>query len=287
MERAIKGPGNSLIPCKQDALDLIIYHAIYHKGYSSRLPELNNSNLKQINENKYLRVIDVLRQDLGVDVGNTLEEMDYYMHLVGWRPAIDTLAKIAQWNEWVRDFHMSTKTTLIPLYALILKAGLKGTNKEGLLKEKCREEGLKLLEEKELVGELKEKAISSLRGGVWNDSLTGLSELPNFYPYKILIFWDTFARDVGGFAKVKESLRQLIDTRKTSLVHSSDNYIESLDYIKVCIPEKYQFYKNEESVLADFSQFSVETRTLQQKVQHSTSSFKRVFRELIFQALSH
>jgi hypothetical protein len=287
LERAIKGPGNSLIPSKQDALDLIIYHAVYHKGYISRLPRLNNSNPKQLNENKYLRVIDVLRQDLGVEVGNTLEEMDYYMDLVGWRPAIDTLAKIAQWNEWVRDYHMSSKTSLVPLYVLILKEGLNGTNKEVLLKEKCREEGLKLLEEKELLGEIKEQAISELRGGVWNDSLKNISEVPNFYPYKILVFWDTYGRDIGGIAKVKGSLRQLVDTRNTSLVHSSDNYLESLDYIRVCIPGKYQFYKNEEALLTEFSRFSVETRTLQQKVQNSMSLLKRHFRELILKALSH
>ena len=285
--RRIPGPGGSFIPTKKDELDSIIYHALYHKGYLSRIKSETSINQKNDEDNKYTLAINRLSRDLGLNVGDTLEELDHYMATEGWRPAIDTLAKIAQWNEWVRDYHMKINFEYVPLYILILKEGLRGSKKEELLLEKCFEEGLKLIDEEELHPDIKKIAITELRGGIWNDSLDDPKDVINFYPYKMMIFWDTYGRKHEGIAKVKEKIRQLVDTQKTSLVHSTDSYIESLDYIKVCMPDRFSFYEDPQLLYKNFSKFSIKNKNFKQRINDVISFSKKQFKNLMLYFFSH
>ena len=287
LDRAIDGPGGSRIPCKKDALETLIYHALYHKGYISRIQPHKDSGIESNPNNKYLDVIRPLKKELGIEIGDTLEEMDDYMYRSGWKPAIDTLAKIAQWNGWVRDFHRSTTINFLPLYILIIKEGIKGTKSEDLLKTKCVEEGILILEERELVGDIKEKAITDLRGGIWNDSLGNHDEVSNFYPAKILVVWDSLERRVGGISKVKEKLRSLVDTQKTSFIHSTDNYVESLDYIRICMPDRINFYEDEQSVLAEFKNFATSGKKFAFRFQEIVSITKMKLRDAVLSIVGH
>jgi hypothetical protein len=287
LDRRIPGPGGSSIPSKEDELNTMIYHALYHKGYISRIKSVVSLNQNHQPNNKYMEVINRLSSELHIDVGNTLEELDYYMISIGWRPAIDTLAKIAQWNEWVRDYYMNKKMKFVPLYVLILKEGLRGSKREQIVKDLCAEEGLKLIDEEELSPEIKSIAITELRGGIWNDSLNDANDVVNFYPYKILVVWDIHGRQIEGIARVKEKIRQLIDSQKTSLIHSTDNYAESLDYIKVCLPNKFLYYEDQENVFKNFGQFTLEKKSLKQRIKHILALTKQQFRSLILRFLSH
>ena len=49
--------------------------------------------------------------------------------------------------------------------------------------------------------------------------------------------------------------KRIDDNNCPSLIHSSDNYGESLDYIKVCIPDKFNFYKDEININKVFSRY--------------------------------
>ena len=55
--------------------------------------------------------IQKMAKELDINVGSSMEELDSYLNKEGWRPKIDTLAKIAQWNEWVRVKYFSNSTT--------------------------------------------------------------------------------------------------------------------------------------------------------------------------------
>ena len=112
-------------------------------------------------------------------------------------------------------------------------------------------------------------------------------DVVNFYPYKILVLWDTHERQIDGIAKVKDKIRQIIDTQKTSLVHSTDNYVESLDYIKICMQDKFSFYQDKEAVLKNFSQYTLEKKNIEQRIQDLVAITKQKFRRLILNFLSH
>ena len=118
---SVEGPAGALIPNKSDYLFLIIYHLLYHKGFNSNVSSYYLNQEEESKDNKYMKVINRLQKDLKIEVGNTMEEMDSFMNENGWRPAIDTLTKISQWNEWVLRFHIKKDKSNIPLYAFIIK----------------------------------------------------------------------------------------------------------------------------------------------------------------------
>ena len=43
-----------------------------------------------------------MASELGIEIGSTMEELDDFLLKEGWQPDIGTLAKIAQWNKWVK-----------------------------------------------------------------------------------------------------------------------------------------------------------------------------------------
>lgn len=288
LNNAVIGPGGALIPNKQDAIDLLVYHILYHKGHLSRIPSIHNQyNSADENNNKYLRVIRPLCDSLEYEVGSTLEEMDLYMASAGWRPALDTLNKIAAWNSWVRDTLSTTIVELVPLYAFILKEGVKSNNNEELIKNGLLKEGFMVLDERELDSAVKHKAITGLRGGIWNDSLENDAEINNFYPYKILITWDRLGRPISEIAFAKQRVRALVDLKKPSLIHSSDNYSESLDYIEICMPDQFLFYKNTEEVLKKFSVHSLNKKTIFSHYGYYFSLLKTTIHNLALRIVSH
>lgn len=288
LDNAIIGPGGALIPDKQDAIDLIVYHILYHKGYLSGIPSVHNKyNSAHEKNNKYLRVIRPLCDSLGFEVGNTLEEMDIYMVSAGWRPALDTLNKMAAWNSWVRDTLSSTVPEIVPLYAFILKEGVRSNGYDELIKDGLQKEGFILVEERELIGDVKQNAITDLRGGIWNDSLENDAEINNFYPYKILITWDTLERPISEIARSKHRIRTLIDRQKTSLIHSSDNYSETVDYIETCIPDQFVFYKDANEVTKKFKKHSLKKKTALIRSGYYFSLLKIGIQNLALKILSH
>ena len=245
---AVPGPSNSRVPRKLDYLLLIIYHLLYHKGFNSGIPSFYYLSNEDNHNNKYMKVINNLNKDLKINVGKTMEEMDSFLEKNGWRPKIDTLTKISEWNEWVLKYHIKKDTSNIPLFIFVIKERFVGTEAERDLIEECKSQKLKIIDSRTLTDSTQLKVIEEIRGGVWNDALQkGMREI-DYYPRKILIIWDQLGIRIGGISGVKEKIRKKIDIEGPSIIHSSDNYKESLEYINICMPDKYIFYKNKNNL---------------------------------------
>lgn len=273
LNRSIKGPGNSKIPNRYDSLLLLIYHVLYHKGFSSGLPSSLVKAQSKF-DNKYIEEISKFKKDLNISIGNTLEELDDFMSEKGWRPAIDTLTKISEWNEWVLQYHIEKEKSKTPLYILVLKNLFIGTNAEDLLIKECNAQNLLIIEERILSEPFKTKSRLEIRGGVWNDSLDSDKRESDYYPGKIFVIWDRIGLRPGGFSYVKEILRKKIDKDGPSFIHSSDNYKESLDYIKICMPDKFSFYQDENSINSYFSKYNIKNTKLNQLIPRIKSFIK-------------
>ena len=282
LKRTTDGPGNSKVPNVYDSLLLLIYHILYHKGFMSGLPSIFIKN-KDYSKNKYFLEIERLNQDLNIKLGYTLEELDKFMSEVGWRPAIDTLTKISEWNEWVLRYHIKNEKFKLPLYVLVIKNICVNTKFEKELRKECKLQKLKILEERVLKNAIKAKAIKEIRGGVWNDSLSQNMKESDYHPGKIYIVWDQISSRAGGFSSVKNTIRKKIDKVGPSFIHSSDNYKESLDYIKICMPDKLSFYKNENLIIKLFSKHNIKRIKFSQIVPH----IKIIIRSLTIRIMSH
>ncbi|MEX0917669.1 MAG: hypothetical protein WDZ93_00780 [Candidatus Paceibacterota bacterium] len=255
LERAVDGPAGSRVPEPTDALNALIYHALYHgKGYATNIPSTQDGKPENPPENDYGAVIKRKADELGIEVGETMEDLDEYMDTVGWRPKRDTLAKIAEKNAWVRDrffsdtCHGGTGLTVFMLKERALERGLKEE-----IVEHLRAGGLTIVRASVLTDEQKRRAADDVRGGNWagpEGSAEGL------LPAAIVIAVDPECANLppayaGEYERVwskrrKQRLRDLFDSAgEASLVHAADNTAEAWEYIETCFPDEIDTIKGE------------------------------------------
>ena len=236
LKGSIEGPVNSRIPNKKDSLLSLIYHALYHKGINSGIPSTTKGieSLK-IPNNNYMLEIQKMAKELGINVGSSMEELDSYLNKEGWRPKRDTLAKIAQWNEWVRVKYFSNSSSNNNSISVFILRELAITNNAvEQIKILIRKEGFQIVSEIYLKGEVRAEAIKHLRGGTWKDAMYK-DNSREFEPAYAAVISDSLANNFNRFVSLKEKIRKKFDHDKSpSVVHSADNEIESRDYINYC-----------------------------------------------------
>ena len=255
LERATSGPADSLIPSPKDGLLSMIYHALYHvkKGYASGIPSSLSKHTDGYPENDYNGLIMEKASLLGLDVGQTMEDMDVFLAREGWRPKIDTLAKIAETNAWVRDrFFANTQIRAEGLAVFVLREWAVRSNLKHDFINEISKEGFIVLKNKTLSTAQKQYVRDHLRGGTWGCDENGDTEL--WEPAAVLVLIDPQCASLPSsyavgyenykIRKLKERLRKKFDDKRSS-VHSTDNSLESWDYIEACFPDELKQIKKQ------------------------------------------
>lgn len=245
LESAILGPANSRIPAPKEAFLSFAYHTLYHKGLFAGVPTtISGLEANKHPENDYVGELSRLAKNIGLDIDVNMEELDEYLSKEGWRPKLDTLAKIAPRNKWVWkrffDFERS-KENGMGIFILKQKVFDLGIGDAVL---KTIEDGgeFRILRIKKFKPEEVRYVAEHLRGGVWNDKS---GESAGFLPAMAVAVLDMrLARisktnltrvDSGKrIRKLKLLLRSRFDTTGISCIHSTDNTRESEEYIKYC-----------------------------------------------------
>lgn len=250
LDEAILGQAGARVPNEKDALLALIYHCLYHahKGYSCGIPSALRNHTEAFPENDYLGIITKKAEKVGVEVGNTMEDMDEYLAAEGWRPKLDTLAKIAETNAWVQDRFFAKAGAQELASGLSVFVVRDWVMEEGLVDDVIKtieQEGFSILRTKMLEGERKKVATEELRGGTWGTNENG--EEKGMHPAFAIVALDTqcvrlpkvYAQGFERFRirKLKEVLRNKLDTHGRSSIHSTDNTRESWEYIEICFPE--------------------------------------------------
>jgi hypothetical protein len=239
IDDAINGKASAKIPNLKDAFLCMIYHVLYHKGFRGGVPSVYDQYKVSKAKNDYLGCIRKFAIQLDLEIKLTMEDLDDYMLKSGWRPERDTLAKIAQWNEWVNVHHFQFQPKIkTDLFAIIIKAEAVKRNLSKDVITECLHADYVLLENSLLNEKVQKLAIKNIRGGVWNDGLKDGENISKYYPAQILILLDKFKRGESGLKQLKSNLRNKFDDTQTSYFHSTDNNQETWDYIKICIPDK-------------------------------------------------
>ena len=128
---------------------------------------------------------------------------------------------------------------------MVLKNLLKESDdKLNKIKKILKEEEVIIVEERELFNESLENAINKTRGGIWNDSLNYDDIETDYHPYKVWILYDRLTKDKNHFINIKQKIRKIIDNRKPSLIHTTDNYDETIEYINEIMVDKIEYYND-------------------------------------------
>lgn len=288
LSRAVSGPASSFIPAPKDALFAMMYHVLYHskKGYSSGIPSNLSKHTDRHPENDYAKLINSMASKLDLNVGRTMEDMDNFLASEGWRPKIDTLAKIAETNAWVRDrFFSSTKSRAEGLAVFVLREWVVRANLVDNFISEITAAGFVVIRRKILNKTEKTYVHDHLRGGTWGSDDDGNTEL--WQPSEVLVLIDpecaslpsTYASGFEHFRirKLKEHLREKFDNLRSS-VHSTDNSVESWEYIETCYPDEIKIIKHEITTYSKRSIVSLLKQLLNPNyVKHSLKHSLRSF----------
>lgn len=255
LTNAVDGPAGSRIPAPEDAFHSFVYHVLYHyKGYATGIPSTLAGRAEYPPENEYGPIIAAMAETRGITIGSTMEELDEYMGRVGWRPKLDTLAKIAKKNAWVHDRFFAGKndgTTGVTVFILkerVLERGLTDQ-----IVDHVRRQGLIIVRVSVLTAEEKQRARDYVRGGNWVDATGSTSGL---LPAAMIIAVDPKCANLqssyaGEYERAriterKQLLRRTFDREsEPSLVHSADTTQEAWEYIEACFPEEVQTIHDE------------------------------------------
>ena len=103
VERSVLLKGRFRVPGDQDHFDSLAYHAVYHKGHASGLPENAAAEAPVTGtDHDYARILEALAERLSLSVTVTLEGLDTYLAEKGLRPPLDTLDKLSGSNPWLQ-----------------------------------------------------------------------------------------------------------------------------------------------------------------------------------------
>jgi hypothetical protein len=92
----------------------LAYHAVYHKGYGSGLlSSIAHRAPRRTSDHDYQGVLAELASRLAIDVSLTLEDLDEYLALQGWRPSSEVLSRLALHNDWLRSRLAATDAGLV------------------------------------------------------------------------------------------------------------------------------------------------------------------------------
>jgi len=248
IESAVDGPACSRIPSPREAFLSLAYHALYHKGFFAGVPSEKFPN--EVNphpQNDYAACISRLATENGIDVAITMEALDEYLHSEGWRPKLDTLAKIAPRNAWVwKYFFASAPVNEVGLGVIILKQkALQSGLAEDIMTAVTSHAGFTLIRKKIFNEEEVAYVREHLRGGVWNDT----NNVRDYLPAIALVVLDTtvaraallnimHASPDARIRSLKRELRTSFDTDKVSLIHATDNTHEAWEYVQWCFPKE-------------------------------------------------
>ena len=170
-------------------------------------------------------------------------ELENFLDSHGWRPKIDTLSKIAVYNEWVKKKYIKKNDYLFPFSIFILRQHAKDNLIINSIKKFINKNGYKILNYNSLTGNIRKNVTVNLRGGNWKDHQF-LDKTKKFEPSYAMIVYNLDSFENNKFVNLKEKIRKKFDnTSDPSVVHSTDNENDFWDYLEFCFPKKIDFFK--------------------------------------------
>jgi hypothetical protein len=168
LEGAVLHQGVCRVPSGLHHLLSLVYHALYHKGPTSGIPEGSGAHGKR-GEHAYPQIIASLASALEIELEVTREGLEQFLSDHDWRPPRDMLLRLGKRNAWVRaaataDTELSQDRGLAVFIVRDVAMQRGGVER---MRELLTHQGFAILETKLLSGEEKTRVTANIRGGNW------------------------------------------------------------------------------------------------------------------------
>ncbi|MFC7404879.1 hypothetical protein [Georgenia alba] len=252
LERAVAHRSGCRVPAPADHLRSMAYHAVYHKGVPSGLPARATGERAADPEHDYAAVLGELAAAQGVDLEPTLEGVDEYLAVEGWRPPPDTLRRLAATNPWVRPAEQGPAEVPEPAVFLIREHTFDVLGTEEILRV-LRTLGFEILLVRELDLDARARCAAHMRGGNWG---RGPFPVSGGGPGTVVVAAHYGPRPPGPRVRAqypwlsnmdvliaKSRIRDLLAARlpadrRFNAMHSADNEAEAWEYVALAVPDR-------------------------------------------------
>jgi hypothetical protein len=245
-----------LVPCDRDYFHSLAYHAVYHKGERSGLPNRAGLRSRHKPDHDYSGILKSMAEQLKLDVVISLEGLHEYLSKCHWAPSHEMLARLAaacRRNRWLQLLAEQVPARVrdqgLAVFVLRRQAVLLGFRDPMI--EMIRAGGFEVLATKSLNDAEVEYAAARTRGGDWTD---GPYEGPGGPPSVCVVAYDRYPlpltrrqrrkfphrRNARVFVKEKIRdwvLAQLPKGEGPNALHSSDHSAEAWHLIEVFAQE--------------------------------------------------
>ncbi len=249
----------------------LAYRTVYHSGYRSGIPSINdpndnvgNSGARSKSKKKRAAASEVAAATVYELAGKhlpgkecTLEGLNQYLTEKGWQPPRDMLSRSVKHNPWVFDHFFAGEDPLpdrekgLACFIIREQAALKGYVSAFL--SSIEEKGFEILQVIKLEGKTKSSAKKNIRGGNWDRGthpasggdpvmmVIALDRQPEPVPaylaekYPLLDNARLYWAKTGLRNQFNDSLRN--KDQHCSVLHATDNAKEAWEYIGVVVPD--------------------------------------------------
>jgi hypothetical protein len=259
LDRRVRYKGLVSIPSTSDYFFSLTYHALYHKGFKAGIPTLLQ-NLSHSNnpEHDYTNKIASIANQCGLDgFEMTMESLDEFLMNQGWRPPLDTLARLAPHNRWIKKRFFSRPELANPVFqglsVFVLRERARQMKAASEIQDLLRSSGFEIVATKQLSEDEAAVAAKHIRGGNWGcgpwptsggvPAIVIIGRDANPLPVSDALLHEHPLLDNARIAAAKELIRNAINQRlaeseQCNVIHSSDSAQHALEYLRITMPER-------------------------------------------------
>jgi hypothetical protein len=259
LSRAQSHHSGALVPCPEDHFYSLAYHALYHKGLPSGLPpELGVAPTSTEPEHDYFATLTQLASDLGLELHCDMQSLDRALSAKGWRPPLDTLAKLGERNPWCRELVENALRHLPKIPGLTAFVVRERAGSEQALQEMTQlleRDGFHIVLCRRFDPAVKQAVSDGIRGATWG---AGPFPVSGGGPVALIVALDIFPlapsaklaaqhslADNAHVFQTKERVRRWWnDARPESehcnVMHASDNARQAAHYVELAAKECFE-----------------------------------------------
>lgn len=244
------------VPNPRHYLLSMAYHLVYHKAEDSGLPKgIREEDSELVHNNKYTRALRTLINQCGVNVKLSWVDLQRFLDKNDWTPELSVLKRLSEKSEWLKNLYylkLHDQQNSGEIMAFIIREWAHENNLTDWIIKWLGNHGLHILNIYELDKDRKKKATRNLRGGDWGYAKWkeyGGSGKPvvlviayDFYPIPLdKMYQGEYPYVSNGNFLLKIKLRNELNknrplNRRRSIIHSSDNTLDALEFISTLYP---------------------------------------------------